>query len=124
MPREALRNAREEFIERWSPLVGVDAARLQRRAMTLGRLMLLAILPAFLCFVLYESTKSAIALALAVTAVSVAAVLFVCMMIVLHQSFRFMSSYFGIRVWVLNAPSFRQPGFQKWCEKNGVQPQP
>jgi len=52
---------------------------------------------------------------------SIELVLFVAGGMLLHVSYRAMSEHFGIEVWFLNSPTFRDESFERWQVRNGIQ---
>lgn len=111
------------FVERWAPLVGLDGADCYQRALVLLRAMLGALIPGLTLSLVYEATDRIVLLGMGLALLAVGVCLLVFALMFMQRSFRAMSKFFGVHVWVLNAPSFTAAAYRRWCERNGVQPQ-
>lgn len=113
--------SKSEFLAKWSPRVGEEAARLSvssARYVGFGGLLV----PVWaILFVVGHSTPFLLGVASLLTAVDVA--LLATGMTSMARAHRSMSKRFGTRVWFLNSPSLRDGQFEAWCKRHGVDPE-
>jgi hypothetical protein len=111
-----LRN-REEFVSKWAPLVGEDAA--ETFLAGTNRLGIASLLtPVWGILLVVERQWEMLALALSALALGIA--LATSGFILIHRFNRLVSERFGIRVRALNSPNLREGQFQRWCKFNGL----
>ena len=107
------------FVDRWSPLIGQDAARLQNRTSHICGGSAFGFVASMALAVLTRSSGvHTVFLGLAALCASV----FLFGVVLRHWYYQAMSRHFGIHVWCLNSPTFQPEAFQAWCEKNAVSP--
>jgi hypothetical protein len=112
---------RAQFVARWAPRVGEEAADL---SVTSARLVGYGgvLVPVWsVLFVAGHSVSLLIAIAAAIAALD--AYLLSRGVMSLHRFYRLLSVRFGTRVWFLNSPSLREGPFQAWCQRHGVDPE-
>lgn len=103
--------------------MGLDGADCYHRGLILLRAMLGALIPGLALSLVYEATDRIVLLGMGLALLAVGVGLLVFALMFLQRSFRAMSKFFGVHVWVLNAPSFTAASYRHWCERNDIQPQ-
>jgi hypothetical protein len=108
------------FLEEWAPKVGVRAAKAQYLATRLVGLAGLVGIPDVVAFGLAMNSPSDTFRVLTSVLLGVVVALFIVGCMYMRASFQAMSSHFGMRVWLLNSPTFRAGNFEKWKARNGL----
>jgi hypothetical protein len=109
-----------DFVTRWSPRVGEEAAQYQMWA---SRFLVTAGLLAAPYAVVWGVTlgrsnddlKVGVLLFLGL---ELALIVVGC--VFLHRSWRAMSRYFGFKVWFFNSPAFNEKAFGRWKIRKGI----
>jgi hypothetical protein len=108
------------FSERWTPLIGPEAAKLQRKTtLTLGWSSLGIVVSLLLLAGFGITHVQGFRWAFLILLVP-SCLVFVYGLLLHHLTHRAMSEFLGVHVWMFNSPNLRPEAFQNWCDRNGV----
>jgi hypothetical protein len=111
-----------DIVAKWSPRIGEHAAKLvtpTQRLIGIGGLLV-----PFWGLLLGWGTSqdNARVKALAFVLMVTDFVIIGAGIVFMQRLFNAMSRFLGVRVWVLNAPTFRDADWRRWCDRNGIAP--
>lgn len=114
-------SSRDEFVEKWAPRVGEEAASLSVKAARLVGMGGLLVPVWAVLFVVGHNNIFLLAIASFVAVLDV--ILLAQGIVLTSRLHRILSERFQTRVWFLNSPSLRDGQFQAWCGRHGVDPE-
>jgi hypothetical protein len=111
---------RNKFVTTWTPRIGNEAAELQRRFVRVvgyGGLLV----PVWSVVLLRGFMTNSHALVVVGIAIVIGdLVLLAAGVVLLRRVFHAMSEFLGVKVRLLNSPTFQDASFDRWCERNNV----
>jgi hypothetical protein len=110
-----------EFVEEWAPRIGEQASRLQIWASRFIVFAVLAVSAWILALAVGLATHSVVLHVIGLVLLVTDVCLLALGVVLMHESFKAMSRFLGVKVQFLNAPRLHADAFRRWCQRNGVE---